>query len=128
MRLARQLLELRLGERRAGQLQDLVGLAQLAVFALQFRNALRLAGGGAWAPAVGTLGLAHSAPQCLGRAADVDRDGLDACLLRLVRSLAVRVPEERLRVPLRQWGNLRTAAVPEQPHRGSALALIAKTG
>jgi hypothetical protein len=34
--------ELRLGEIRAGQLQDLVGLAQLADLALQFLDALLL--------------------------------------------------------------------------------------
>jgi hypothetical protein len=58
--------ELRLGEIRAGQLQDLVGLAQLADLALQFLDALLLGRRRAWPYAAVALALAHSLAQRLG--------------------------------------------------------------
>jgi hypothetical protein len=59
--------ELRLGEERAGQLQDFVGTAQFAHFAFEIVDALRLGAGHAVALAAVSLVLAHPAEQRLDR-------------------------------------------------------------
>ena len=51
--------ELRLGEIRAGQLQDLVGLAQFAHLALEFLDALLIGGGRTGPRAAVALASAH---------------------------------------------------------------------
>ena len=58
---------LRLGEKRAGQLQDLVGLVQLAVLELQRLDALLLGCAQTLAQAAVTLALPDPAPQRLRR-------------------------------------------------------------
>jgi hypothetical protein len=65
--------ELRLGEIRAGQLQDLVGLAQFAHLALEILDALLLDRRGARPHAAVALALAHPLAQRLARAADLGR-------------------------------------------------------
>ena len=57
--------ELCLGEKRAGQLQDLVGLAQFAPLAFEFLDALLLARRWAKAQTFVSLGLPYLAPQRL---------------------------------------------------------------
>jgi len=57
--------ELRLGEIRAGQLQDLVGLAQFANLAFQILDALLLGRGRTWPRTAVALALAYPAPQRL---------------------------------------------------------------
>ena len=81
--------ELRLGEICAGQLQDLVGLAQFANLALQLLDALLLGGGRTWPDAAVALALAHLLAQRLGGAADLAGDRLDRRPLRRVLVLGV---------------------------------------
>src|SRR6187549_4117016 len=69
--------ELRLGEIRAGQLQDLVGLAQLANLALEFLDALLLGCRRTRPCTAVALALANPPSQRLGRAADLRSDRLD---------------------------------------------------
>jgi hypothetical protein len=76
------------GEIRAGLAQDLVGLAQLAVLALQ-RDAGFAAGI--------SLGLVHPTAQRLGRTADLGRDRHDRCPLRgVLRSMLTHHPDSAL--------------------------------
>lgn len=75
---------LRPGEKRAGQLQDLFGLAQLAVLALEFADALRLGRGNPITHAAIALMLLDPVVQRLRRAADRAVYRLDARPLRRV--------------------------------------------
>ena len=76
--------ELRLGEKRTRQTQDLVCLAQLTHFALQGLDALFFGSGRPWPLAGITLLLAYPAAQRLRRAADLGSDRRDSRPLRLV--------------------------------------------
>ena len=76
--------ELRLGEKRTRQTQDLVCLAQLAHLSLQRFDALLFGGGRPWTLAGIALLLAYPAAQSFWRAADLGSDGRDRCPLRLV--------------------------------------------
>jgi hypothetical protein len=77
-------LELRLGEKRTRQAQNLVCLAQLAHFLLQRLDALLFSGGRPWTLASITLLLAYSATQRFRCAADLGCDGFDGRPLRAV--------------------------------------------
>ena len=83
--------ELRLGEIGACQLQDLVGLAQLAHLAFEFLDALLLGRRGARPNAAVALALAHPLAQGLAGAADLAGDGLDRRPLRRVLVLGIKV-------------------------------------
>src|SRR5687768_13250976 len=76
--------ELRLGEKRTRQTQELVCLAQLTHLSLQRLDALFLGSGWTWTLASVTLLLAYPAAQCLRRAADLGRDRRDSRPLRLI--------------------------------------------
>src|SRR5205085_11802500 len=106
--------ELRLGEIRAGQLQDLVGLAQFANLALEFLDALLLGSGRAWPGAAVALALAHPLAQRLGRAADLAGDRLDRRPLR--RVLVLGIEDHAHRAIHNLGGKLRGL-----PHVGSIL-------
>src|SRR3954447_9204621 len=106
--------ELRLGEICAGQLQDLVGLAQLAHLTLQILDALLLERRRTGAHAAVSLALAHPAPQRLGRATDLAGDRLDRRPLRRVLVLGVEDHAHRAIYNFR--GKLRGL-----PHLGSIL-------
>ena len=67
----------RLGEKRAGQLQNLVGLAQLTHLALEVLHALRLASRHAFSHAGIDLGALDPFVQGLRHAANLESDGLD---------------------------------------------------
>jgi hypothetical protein len=85
------------GEIRAGLAQDLVGLAQLAVLALQRFEALTLIGRDAGFAAGISLGLVHPTAQRLGRTADLGRDRHDRCPLRgVLRSMLTHHPDSAL--------------------------------
>ena len=106
--------ELRQGEIRTGQLQYLVGLAQLANLALELLDALLLNSGRACSRAAVTLALAHTFAQRLGRAADLARDRLDR--RPLLRVLILGVEDHAYRTLLNLGGKLRGL-----PHHGSIL-------
>ena len=74
--------ELRLGEKRAGQLQNLIGFAQLAHLAFEILDALGLGSRDAFALAGIDFVLLHLGMQRLGHAADLGSDGLDSGPLR----------------------------------------------
>ena len=76
--------EHRLGEKRAGQLQDLVGLAQLLDLALELLDPLHLRRRRSLPLAGLTFVLVHPVGQGLRRAADLGRDGFDRRPLRRV--------------------------------------------
>ncbi len=101
-------------KKRTGQLQDLVGPAQLAHLALEFLDALLLTGRGLLACAAVSVALAHPAPQRLGRAADLARSRLNGRLLRRVLVLGDKDHAHRTLLDLR--GKLRGL-----PHGGSIL-------
>src|SRR3954452_13803018 len=82
--------------------QDLVGLAQLAVLALQRSDAFLLDRGRAGAPALIALGLANPAAQGLRRAADLGRDRADRSRLRGVLALVVEQHPDRTGTDLRR--------------------------
>src|SRR5690606_4933734 len=65
--------ELRLGEKRTGQLQDLVGTAQFLVLAFQLLHALGIRGRHALAHACIDLVPLHPRQECLRHAADLRR-------------------------------------------------------
>ena len=76
--------ELRPGEKRTRQTQDLVCLAQLAHFSLQRFDAFFFSSGRPWTLAGIALLLAYPAPQRLWCAADLGRNRRDGCPLRFV--------------------------------------------
>jgi hypothetical protein len=84
--------ELRLGEKRTRQTQDLVCLAQLEHFALQGLDALFFGSGRPWTLAGITLLLAYPATQRFRCAANLGCDGFDCSPLRtvLAASLTMR--------------------------------------
>jgi len=69
--------ELRPGEKCAGQLDDLVGLAQLLLLAVEPLQALRLAGGNALARTRGDLGTLDPLDERLRHAADFGFNGFN---------------------------------------------------
>jgi len=81
--------ELRLGEIRGGQLQDLVGLAQFAHLALEFLDALRPSRRRAWALAAVAFALVNPLAQRLGHPTDPAGDRLDRRPLRRLLNLGV---------------------------------------
>src|SRR3954454_12159128 len=82
--------------------QDLVGLAQLAVLALQRSDAFLLGRGRAGAPALIALGLANPAAQGLRRAADLGGNRADRSRLRGVLALVVEHHPHRTGTDLRR--------------------------
>jgi hypothetical protein len=97
-----------------GQLQDLVGLAQLPHLALEFLDALLLGSSRAWSHAAVALALAHPLAQRLGRAADLAGNRLDRRPLRSVLVLGV---EDHSRCALHDLGG----KIRDLPHDGSIL-------
>ena len=73
-----------MGGQSARQSKDLVGLAKLFNFAFQRLHALLFCCGGSFALAGIVLVLAHPALLGLRFAADLGRDGLNGCPLRLM--------------------------------------------
>src|SRR6476661_8645631 len=85
--------------------QDLVGLAQLAVLALQRLDPLALVRGRPGPQALVALGLPDPVTQGLARAADLGRDRLDGRVLRAVLALVVQHHPDRTLADLRRiWG------------------------
>ena len=76
--------ELRLSKIRAGLAQDLVGLPQLAVLALQRTQLLRNVGGHAGALAAVNLGFLCPIVQRLRGTADLGRNRLHRCPARRI--------------------------------------------
>ena len=66
-----------MGENRAGELEDLVGTAQLAVLSLQVLDALGIGGGDAVTFTCIDLVLTYSGMQRLGNTSDLPGDGFD---------------------------------------------------
>lgn len=68
--------ELRLGEKRACQLEDFVGLAQFSVLAFEFIESIFVRRGRALARDAVNLVFAHSFVQCVRNTADLRREQL----------------------------------------------------
>lgn len=103
--------EFRLGEKRAGQLQDLVGTTKLAILTFQLLDALGLGGGHIFALPCITLVLTPPVQQRLRRAADLAGDLYERRPLRFVlpsvlqhpmRTARSRTSGENFTVPARR--------------------------
>ena len=82
--------ELRLSEKRAGELKDLVGLSQLLDLSLQRLDALLLGAGRASWLSAATLVFAHPAAQSFSCTADFGGNRADRRPLRFVFALMLQ--------------------------------------